>query len=98
MGDRTAYRLKVQQRDPEKELLAGYGENRLAIENINLSGGTVKVYGAHIPAEHMVAVAGRDVPVNANGEFAVEEILPSGLHSVEVAVLDKSGNGEMYLA
>jgi flagellar motor protein MotB len=89
--------LEVQQRDREKELMAGYGENRLAVENINLSGGTVKVYGTHIPAERMVSVAGRSVPVAANGEFAMEEILPSGLHSVEVAVLDKSGNGEMYL-
>jgi flagellar motor protein MotB len=89
--------LEIQQRDRTKELMAGYGESRLAVENINLSGGTVKVYGTHIPAERMVTVAGRTVPVAANGEFAVEEILPSGLHSVEVAVLDKSGNGEMYL-
>ncbi len=89
--------LEIQQSNREKELMAGYGENRLAIENINLSGGTVKVFGTKIPAEHMVSVAGRSVPVSANGEFVVEEILPSGLHSVEVAVLDKSGNGEMYL-
>jgi len=27
----------------------------------------------------------------------VEEIIPAGLHTVEVAVLDKSGNGELYL-
>lgn len=89
--------LEVQQRSRDKELLAGYGESRLAIENINLSGGTVKVYGSHIPTERMVSVAGRSVPLAASGEFAVEEILPPGLHSVEVAVLDKSGNGELYL-
>ena len=89
--------LEVQQRSRDKELLAGYGESRLAIENINLSGGTVKVYGSHIPSERMVSVAGRSVPLAASGEFSVEEILPPGLHSVEVAVLDKSGNGELYL-
>jgi len=89
--------LEIQQRNREKELMAGYGENRLEVENINLSGGTVKVYGSDIPVEHMVSVAGRAVPVAASGEFAVEEILPSGLHSVEVAVLDKSGNGQIYL-
>ncbi|HQS59259.1 MAG: flagellar motor protein MotB [Gallionellales bacterium 35-53-114] len=88
---------EVQQLDRNKELLAGYGENRLAVENINLNGGTVKVYGSRIPAERMVSVAGRPVPVAASGEFVVEEILPPGLHSVEVAVLDKSGNGELYL-
>ena len=86
-----------QQRNLDKELMAGYGESRLAVENINVSGGTVEVYGSHIPAEHLVSVAGRTIPVAANGEFAVEEILPSGLHTVEVAVLDKSGNGELYL-
>ena len=89
--------LEVQQSNVEKELLAGYGESRLAVENIKLSGGTIKVYGTSISAEHLVSVAGRAVPVAANGEFAVEEILPAGLHTVEVAVLDKSGNGQMYL-
>ena len=89
--------LEVQQRDRNKELMAGYGESRLAVDNINLSGGTVKVYGSKIPADHMVSVAGRSVPVSDKGEFVVEEILPTGLHSVEVAVLDKSGNGELYL-
>lgn len=88
---------EVQQSNVEKELMAGHGESRLEVENIPLNGGTVKVYGAHIPAEHLVSVAGRPVPVAATGEFAVEEILPAGLHSIEVAVLDKSGNGQMYL-
>lgn len=81
----------------DQELMVGYGESRLAVENINLSGGTIKVYGSQIPAEHLVSVAGRTIPVAANGEFAVEEIIPAGLHTVEVAVLDKSGNGELYL-
>lgn len=89
--------LEIQKASREKELMAGYGESRLEVENINLQGGTVKVYGSGIPAEHMVSVAGRTVPLAASGEFAVEEILPPGLHSVEVAVLDKSGNGQMYL-
>jgi flagellar motor protein MotB len=83
--------------DAEKELLVGYGENRLAQNHIPLNGGTVKVYGAQIPAGRNVFVAGRSVPVAANGEFAVEEILPSGLHTVEVAVLDAEGNGELFL-
>jgi len=89
--------LEIQESDREKELMAGHGENRLAVENINLHGGTIKVYGSHIPAGHMVSVAGRTVPLADSGEFAVEEILPPGLHSLEVAVLDKSGNGQLYL-
>lgn len=85
------------EQDPEKELLVGYGENRVAQRNINLGGGTIKVYGARIPEGHKVWVAGRAVPVAENGEFAVEEILPQGLHTVEVAVIDDAGNGELFL-
>ena len=88
---------KVLENDAEKELLVGYGENRLVQKNIGVSGGTIKVYGSRIPAGHKVWVAGRAVPVADNGEFAVEEILPPGLHTVEVAVLDESGNGELFL-
>ncbi len=87
----------LQEQDVERELLVGYGENRLALENIRLHGGTVKVYGSGVPQGHRLAVAGRAVPVAANGEFAVEEILPPGLHTVEVSVLDAAGNGEVYL-
>ena len=88
---------KVQAQDAEKELLVGYGENRLAQNNIGVKGGTIKVYGSAIPAGHKVWVAGRAVPVADNGEFVVEEILPPGLHTVEVAVLDDAGNGELFL-
>jgi flagellar motor protein MotB len=87
----------TQAQNVEKELLVGYGENRLAVENINLHGGTIKVYGSNIPEGHSLSIAGRAVPVAGSGEFAVEEILPQGLHTVEVSVLDKAGNGEIYL-
>lgn len=88
---------KIQEADAEKELLVGYGENRLVQENINLNGGTIKVYGSQIPAGHRVWVAGRAVPVADNGEFAVEELLPAGVHTVEVALLDETGSGDLFL-
>lgn len=88
---------KLQEADAEKELLVGYGENRLVQNNIGLNGGTIKVYGAHVPAGHRVWVAGRAVPVAANGEFAVEELLPAGVHTVEVALLDEAGSGDLFL-
>lgn len=82
--------------DPDKETLVGYGENRLATENIAKQGGTIKVYGSHIPQRHSVWVAGRAVPVDKDGQFVVEEILPPGNHTVEVAVLDQTGAGELF--
>jgi len=82
---------------PPRELLAAYGENDLARQQIPLGGGTVKVQGSGIPAGHTVWVAGRQVPVDPRGNFAAEEILPAGAHTVEVAVLDDAGNGSLYL-
>lgn len=83
--------------DAKSELLVAYGENRLAQQNIPLNGGTIKAFGSAIPAGHSVWVAGRPVPVSEVGEFVAEELLPAGLHTVEVAVLDEQGNGELFL-
>jgi len=76
---------------------AAYGENALALSNIQLASGTVTVRGSAIPQGHEVYVAGNPVPVDAQGNFVAQEILPSGVHTVEVAVLDQDGNGELYL-
>lgn len=81
----------------ERELAAGWGESRLAVENIPLHGGAIKVSGTDIPPGHRVSVAGREVPVSDGNRFVAEVILPQGLHTVEVSVLDPHGNGEMYL-
>lgn len=81
----------------DEALLAGYGESALSVSNIRLGSGTVKVRGSGIPAQHAVWVAGREVPVDRNGNFVAEEVLPSGLHTIEVAVLDETGSGSLYL-
>ena len=83
--------------NPSKELLAGYGGSRIARRNIPLSGGTVQAYGSAIPGEHRVWLAGYPAPVDGKGSCIAEEILPKGTHTVEVAVLDPSGNGELFL-
>jgi flagellar motor protein MotB len=82
---------------PNEELLAGYGESRIASRNIPLHGGLVQVHGTAIPEGYGVWMAGNAVPVDGKGSFVAEEILPEGMHSVEVAVLDKLGNGELFL-
>jgi flagellar motor protein MotB len=79
------------------ELLVGYGETRIAVENIAKQGGTIHVIGNDIPEKHSVWVAGRSVPVGNDGKFVAETILPAGVHTVEVGVLDSAGNGELFL-
>jgi len=81
----------------EPELLAAYGESTLSDQSIRVSGGTVTVRGGGIPPGHTVWVAGHQVPVDAKGNFIAEEVLPTGAHTVEVAVLDEDGNGTLYL-
>ena len=83
--------------EPDPALYASYGENGLSLHNIGLSSGTVSVRGSGVPAEHAVYVAGRPVPVDKYGSFVTEEILPEGAHTVEVAVVDEQGSGELYL-
>jgi flagellar motor protein MotB len=83
--------------DPDPELLQAYGEDRLGLHNIGLSSGTVNVRGSGIPDDHEVWVAGRPIPVDETGSFVSEEILPEGSHTVEVAVVDQEGAGELYL-
>ena len=83
--------------EQDGQLLAAYGENDLAIRNIQLGSGTIKVRGSGVPPGHGVWVAGRPIPVDARGNFIAEEILPSGAQTVEVALLDEAGNGKLYL-
>jgi len=77
--------------------LSGYGVSALALQNIPLSSGTVRVEGSGLPPEREVWVAGAPVPVDTAGNFVSEAILPEGMHTVEVAVLDEEGSGELYL-
>ncbi|MBW2688810.1 MAG: flagellar motor protein MotB, partial [Deltaproteobacteria bacterium] len=83
--------------NPQMELLAGYGESRIANRNIPLRGGTIQVHGKEVPDGHGVWLAGYTVPVDNKGSFVAEEILPEGVHTVEVAVLNQAGNGELFL-
>ena len=80
------------------ELLAGYGESEPTVQNIPVGNtGAVRVGGSGIPPDHTVWLAGTELPVDAEGNFVGEVLLPEGLHTVEVAVLDSEGNGELFL-
>ncbi|WP_444893370.1 OmpA family protein [Microbulbifer sp. TRSA001] len=83
--------------DIGRELLVGYGENRLAQQNIPLDGNSVLVNGAQVPPGHTVWLAGNPVPVDSQGQFIAEQIFAPGMHTVEVAILDDEGNGELFL-
>lgn len=68
----------------ERERLAGYGENSLALRNIPVSGGTVTVNGRNLKTGQTVQALGLALPVDADGRFAIKQIMPSGPHSVDI--------------
>jgi len=74
-----------------REELIGYGENRLSISNIPVSGGIVTVNGSNAAPNSTVRAMGVDIPVDANGKFAYRQILPAGEH--DVAIEAKSADG-----
>ncbi len=82
--------------DIAADLLAGYGGNRLQKHDIPVAGGTVTINGKQVKGGQHVFVMGRPVPVDGSGTFAAAQIIPRGLHTVEVAVLDDEGKGRIY--
>ena len=81
----------------DPEALAARNQNSLNLQNIELGQGSVSVRGSGLDLNEDVFVGGRPVPVSADGSFIAEEILPDGTHTVEVAVVDERGSGELYL-
>lgn len=96
-GDDSSANERSAVRPVGPALLPTYGESELSTRNIKLGSGTVSVRGSGVMPEQEVWVAGRPVPVDKHGNFVTEEILPEGAHTVEVAVVDKEGRGELYL-
>ena len=80
-----------------RELLAGYGESGLARQQHSARQRHRQGARQRHPGEHTVWVAGRQVPVDATATSSPRKSCPSGMHTVEVAVLDEDGNGELYL-
>ncbi len=77
--------------------LAAFGDDTLALQNIHIGSGTVTVQGEGLAPDQEVWVAGTPIPRDANGNFIAQTLLPDGPHTVEVAVLDQQGSGELYL-
>lgn len=76
--------------------LAGYGESRLELQSIPVSGGTLTANGEAVPEHHQVFLMGMPVPVTAEQTFVSRQIVPAGTYGVEVAVLNDDGEGELF--
>lgn len=70
----------------DQAIAPGEGDDRTGVSNIPLYGGSVTVYGRHIPPGYTVEVLGETIPVDAGQRFVTSRILPPGDHSVDVSV------------
>jgi hypothetical protein len=78
--------------DADSELLeAVYGKNSLKRQTIPLAGSRVRLNGADIPEGSTLRLDGENVPLDNNGRFVVERILPAGEHRMDVVITDASG-------
>jgi hypothetical protein len=68
----------------------GYSDDNTAFRNIRVDGGAVTVAGRNVPQGATVDVLGEQIPVDADGRFVVQRILPIGDHDVDVAL--RGGN------
>ncbi len=80
----------------ETVLRAGYGKQNRLIKNIPIQGGTITVNGLNVPADHQVWVMDQRIPLDEKNAFVAQQIIPSDLHTVEVALLDEAGNGQLF--
>ncbi len=71
----------------------GMNEDRTAIRNISVYGGAVTVFGRNIPEGHRVDAFGEAVPLDPDGSFLAQRILPPGDHAVAVTVTGEDGKG-----
>lgn len=74
----------------------GMGEDRTAVRNIPVRGGSVTIYGRNVPEQHQVQAFGETIPVDREHAFVVQRILPPGNHDVDVAVNGTSKNSGLH--
>jgi hypothetical protein len=76
----------------ERATAPGAAEDHTAFRNIEVIGGVMTVYGKRVPEGHNVVVMGEPIPVDADGSFVVQRIMPQGNHEVDIKV-EKDGQG-----
>lgn len=74
-------------------VIGGYGVDRTLTRNILIKGGAVTVNGVNVPRGYAPFIMGRPAPVDVEGKFVTEQILPFGDQEVDVRVLNQAQQG-----
>ncbi len=86
-------RVALDQHEPNDAPAPGYGDDRTAFRNIPVYGGSVTVFGNNVASEKAIIVMGERVPVDNEGKFVIQRILPPGDHRIDVHVHGRKGKG-----
>ncbi|MGB0844629.1 MAG: hypothetical protein ACPGVN_07815, partial [Alphaproteobacteria bacterium] len=76
----------------DKPDMRGYGKSALATAGIRLNGGTITIAGRGLEKGSRVYVLGAQIPTNASGGFVVEQIMPVGIHDIDVVPVFPNGS------
>jgi hypothetical protein len=71
---------------------SGLNEDNTALRNIPVQGGSVTIYGRGLEKKGEVFAFGETVPLDTEGNFLIQRILPPGDHTVDVEVRNVDGN------
>ena len=74
-------------------VIGGYGVDRTLTRNIQIRGGAVTVNGVNVPRGYLPIINGRSAPVDRDGKFVTQQILPYGDQQVDVRVLNQAQQG-----
>ncbi len=72
------------------ELQAVYGRNELEKQNIPMYGSRVRLHGQDVDKNFALQVNDRMVPIDTEGKFAVDYMLPVGQHNLDVEFMDQN--------
>ncbi|MDZ5697795.1 hypothetical protein [Chelativorans sp. M5D2P16] len=84
------------QHDSGDAIAPGMAEDRTATRNIPVHGGAVTVYGRNVPEGYGISAFNEPIPVDADGSFLTQRILPPGDHVVDVSVTGPMKGGGLY--
>lgn len=84
--------------DNTEAVAPGMAEDRTAFRNIPVHGGAVTVHGKNVPSGYGITVFNEPIPVDPNGAFVVQRILPPGEHVVDIAVDGPMKGGGLYFS
>ena len=84
--------------DAVQAVAPGMAEDRTAFRNIPVHGGAVTVHGKNVPEGYTITVFDEPIPVDPNGAFVTQRILPPGDHLIDIAVDGPMKGGGLYFS